>query len=398
MSSRPTAHPAKPALTPSLMALLTLTIFACSGTIHYQTPMLTSIAAEFGADAAATGWVATLSFGGFLAGTIFLVPLGDRFDKRMLFLAQFAMTIVALLAMAAAPNLPMLAAAAFVVGIGCSSASQNIIPMVAEMAPPSERGRTVGTLLTGLFTGILFARVAGGMVASSLGWRWMYVIAAGMLLSLVPVLVRRIPSCPPTTQLGYFALLRSVGAMLGEHAAMRRVAVIQALLGMTYGAFWATIAAMLLQYHGLGPAQAGLMGIPGAAGVLIARPAGRWMDKRGVTPVVTTGICLIIAAYATLAFAATWVAAAVAGAILLDCGLRASIVANQTLVNTIAPEARSRSNTIFSGAVWGGNALGAFIASAMLAHSGWLAVCGVIICAPVLALLAQWRSARGGKA
>jgi predicted MFS family arabinose efflux permease len=377
MSSRPTAHPAKPALTPSLMALLTLTIFACSGTIHYQTPMLTSIAAEFGADAAATGWVATLSFGGFLAGTIFLVPLGDRFDKRMLFLAQFAMTIVALLAMAAAPNLPMLAAAAFVVGIGCSSASQNIIPMVAEMAPPSERGRTV---------------------ASSLGWRWMYVIAAGMLLSLVPVLVRRIPSCPPTTQLGYFALLRSVGAMLGEHAAMRRVAVIQALLGMTYGAFWATIAAMLLQYHGLGPAQAGLMGIPGAAGVLIARPAGRWMDKRGVTPVVTTGICLIIAAYATLAFAATWVAAAVAGAILLDCGLRASIVANQTLVNTIAPEARSRSNTIFSGAVWGGNALGAFIASAMLAHSGWLAVCGVIICAPVLALLAQWRSARGGKA
>jgi predicted MFS family arabinose efflux permease len=308
------------------------------------------------------------------------------------------MTIVALLAMAAAPNLPMLAAAAFVVGIGCSSASQNIIPMVAEMAPPSERGRTVGTLLTGLFTGILFARVAGGMVASSLGWRWMYVIAAGMLLSLVPVLVRRIPSCPPTTQLGYFALLRSVGAMLGEHAAMRRVAVIQALLGMTYGAFWATIAAMLLQYHGLGPAQAGLMGIPGAAGVLIARPAGRWMDKRGVTPVVTTGICLIIAAYATLAFAATWVAAAVAGAILLDCGLRASIVANQTLVNTIAPEARSRSNTIFSGAVWGGNALGAFIASAMLAHSGWLAVCGVIICAPVLALLAQWRSARGGKA
>ena len=81
------------------------------------------------------------------------------------------------------------------------------------------------------------------------------------------------------------------------------------------------------------------------------------------------------------------------GAILLDCGLRAAMVANQTLINTIAPEARSRSNTIFSASVWGGNAVGAFVASMALAQSGWLAVCGIIVCAPVLALLVQWRSA-----
>jgi predicted MFS family arabinose efflux permease len=374
------------------MALLTLTMFACSGSIHYQTPMLTSMGAEFGADAAAIGWVATLSFAGFLAGTIFLVPLGDRFDKRRLFLAQFAMLIVALLTMAAAPNLAVLAIAAFFTGVGCSSSSQNIIPLVAELTPAGERGRIVGTLMTGLFTGILFARVAGGLVAGSIGWRWMYVIAACMLLALAPVLYPRVPSSPSSTRLGYFALLHSVLLMLREHAAMRRVAIVQSLLGMTYGAFWATIAAMLLQYHGMGPAQAGLMGIPGAAGVLIARPAGRWMDRRGVKPVVTTGICLVIAAYVSFAFAGTWVAAAVAGAILLDCGLRATMVANQTLINTIAPEARSRSNTIFSAAVWGGNAVGAFVASIALAHWGWLAVCGITICAPLLALAAQWRS------
>ena len=387
-------RPTPAVLTPRLMAILALTMFACSGTIHFQTPMLTSIGAEFGADAAATGWVATLSFAGFLTGTIFLVPLGDRFDKRTLFLAQFVLTIVALLAMAGAPSLAVLAGAAFFTGIGCSSSSQNVIPMVAEMTRVSERGRTVGTLMTGLFTGILFARVAGGIVAASLGWRWMYVISAAMLLALLPVLYRNLPSSPPSTQLSYFALLRSIIAMLREHAALRRVVVIQSLLGMTYGAFWATIATMLLLYHQFGPAQAGLMGLPGAAGILIARPAGRWMDRRGVTPVVTTGICLVIAAYLSFAFATTWVAAAVIGAILLDCGLRATMVANQTLINTIAPEARSRSNTIFSAAVLGGNAVGALVASMELAQSGWLAVCGIIICAPVLALLAQSRGWR----
>ena len=191
-SSTTTGHAGSPAttprpLTPRLMALLTLTMFACSGTIHFQTPMLTSIGAEFGAGAAATGWIATLSFAGFLAGTVFLVPLGDRYDKRHLFLAQFALTIVAILAMAAAPSLTVLAAASFVAGIGCSSSSQNVIPMAAEMSSVNERGRIVGTLLTGLFLGILYARIAGGFVAAQLGWRWMYVISACTLLALAPL-------------------------------------------------------------------------------------------------------------------------------------------------------------------------------------------------------------------
>jgi len=104
------------ALDRGLMVLLAVAVFAGAGTIHYQTPMLAAFAAEFHADAAAAGWVATLTFGGFLAGTIFFVPLGDRFDKRRVVLAQLAVLIPALLAMAAAPSLAALAAAGLVVG------------------------------------------------------------------------------------------------------------------------------------------------------------------------------------------------------------------------------------------------------------------------------------------
>src|SRR2546430_15804813 len=90
-----------------LMSLLAVSVFAGAGTIHYQTPMLAAFAAEFGADPAAAGWVATLSFGGFLLGTIFLLPLGDRFDKRRLILGEISVLIVALLAMATAPSLAL---------------------------------------------------------------------------------------------------------------------------------------------------------------------------------------------------------------------------------------------------------------------------------------------------
>src|SRR5213594_2746257 len=187
-------------LSRGLMAVLAVSVFATAGTIHYQTPALALIGTEFHANAAAVGWVATLSFAGFLAGTILLVPLGDRIDKRWLILGNVAALIISVLAMAAAPSVAVLAALSFVTGIG-ASVSQHIVPLVAELARPNERGRAVGTVLSGLFLGILFARVVGGLIASHLGWRWMYVISALMMLAVTPALVMRLPSTQPQTRL-----------------------------------------------------------------------------------------------------------------------------------------------------------------------------------------------------
>jgi len=373
------------------MLLLTATTFAAAGGIHYQTPMLGAMAAEFGADSSTIGWVPTLTFGGFLVGIVLLVPLGDRVDKRRLIITQHFAAMLALLAAAAAQGVAAAAASGFLIGL-CACYAQNIVPMVAELAPPGERGRAVGTVLTALFLGILFARITGGIVAAQLGWRWMYVLGAALLALIAPALIARLPHSAPKTTLAYPELLASMLALARVHADMRRVVAIQLLLGICYGGFWATIATMLLQRHGLGPTVAGLIGIPGAAGILIARPAGRWLDLRGPAPIVTTGIALIIAAYGVFAFGVWWPAALAAGAALLDSGLRAAMVANQTVVNSLAPEARSRSNTVFGLSVWSGNAIGAFLATSALAASGWLAVCAISALAAVMALAVQLRS------
>lgn len=378
------------------MLLLAAAAFCGASGIHYQTPMLGAMAAEFGAGAQAIGWVPTLTFGGFLVGILCIGPLGDRMDKRRMILVQNAAAIVALLAAGAATGPATAALSGFFIGI-CSCYAQSVIPMVAELAVPERRGRAMGTVLTALFLGILFARVVGGVVAEHLGWRWMYVIAAGMLFALMPALVARLPRSAPKTSLSYTALLASIPGLLRQHADMRRVFVIQTLVGVCYGGFWATIATMLLVTHGLGPMVAGLIGIPGAAGILIARAAGRSLDQRGPGPVVALGCAVVLAAYAVFAFGAWWPLALAAGAVLLDCGLRAAMVANQTVMNALVPEARSRSNTIFGIAVWGGNASGAFMASTALATSGWLAVCAISALAAAAALGIQLRaSARVG--
>ena len=370
----------------SLIALLVVSAFIVAGGIHYQTPMLAAIAAEFQADAATTGWIPTCSFGGMLLGILFFVPLGDRIDKRALVLAKIVVLALAQALMAAAPSIAVLAAGSLVTGI-CSSLLQSFIAITAETAHPEHRGRALGTQLAAMFSGILFARIVGGLIATHIGWRYSYMLYGGMLLMIIPVLWARLPSSRPTTQASYRDLLWSIYRLLRAHGGIRRAAAIQFMFGICYGGFWAVAAPMLATLHRVGPTGAGLLGIPGAAGIFVARPAGRWMDRAGIMPVVLTGICAMLAAWIAMGFGVWSVAAVVIGAILLDCGLRTAMVANQTLVNSAVPDSRARANTLFGVHVWSGNAVGAFLTSWTLAHFGWLAVCGVAMTAIVIALL-----------
>jgi predicted MFS family arabinose efflux permease len=369
-----------------LLTLLTASAFVVAGGIHYQTPMLAAIAAEFQADAATAGWIPTLSFGGMMVGILFFVPLGDRIDKRTLVLVKIVVLALAQAVMAVAPSIEVLAAASLVTGI-CSSLIQSFVAITAEAAHPDHRGRAIGTLMTALFCGILFARITAGLIAAHFGWRYSYVMSAGMLVVIVPVLWARLPGSRPTSASSYGALLWSTWRLLRAHGGIRRAASIQFLFGICYGGLWAVAAPMLAALHRVGPTGVGLLGIPGAAGIFVARPAGRWTDHSGVRPVVMASLCSMLCAWIAMGLGVWSVAAVVVGAILLDCGLRAAMVANQTLVNTAVPDSRARANTLFGLHVWCGNAVGAGIASWVFAHFGWLAVCAVAMTAVVVALL-----------
>lgn len=372
----------------ALIALLIGSAFVTSGGIHYQTPMLATIANEFQASPAAVGWIPTLSFGGMLVGVALLVPLGDRISKRWLIIGMISVLGMAQALMAAAPSIAVLAAASLATGI-CAAVGLVFISIVVEIAPPQHRGRTVGTQLMAMFTGILFARIAGGLIATHFGWRWSYVFSSGLHCALVCALLAWLPHTRPTTQMAYGDLLGSIFTLFRKHGNVRRAVAIQFLLGICYGGFWAVVASMLATLHHVGPTAAGLIGIPGAAGILVARPAGRWMDRSGAAPVVTSGVCVMICAWLAFGISAASIAFVVAGAVMLDCGLRTAMVANQTLVNAAVQDSRARANTIFGMHVWCGNAVGAFLASTAFALYGWLAVCAIAMTASICALLIQ---------
>ncbi|MCC6472673.1 MAG: MFS transporter [Burkholderiales bacterium] len=376
------------------LAMIVLLGFVAAACMHLHAPMLGAIGGEFGADAAAVGWIATLTFGGYFAGIVLVVPAGDRVNKRTLVLCQFAALSLGVAAMAAAPTLGAAIAASLVMGLAVSLV-QTLISAAADLSSASERGRVLGTVLTSMYLGIFFGRFAAGLIASQFGWRWSFAFAFVLLAALALPLALWLPDMPAGTRLAYFPLLRTLPRLLRAHRSLRLAAATQFFLGICYGGFWATLAPMLAANHRLGPGAAGLMALPGGAGVLVARPAGRWLDRHGAYPVVMAGACSVLAAFLVFSAGAWWVAPLVAGAILLDCGLRASMVANQTMISRVDARARSRVNTVFGAHMWGGNAAGAFLGSTAFAWGGWLAVCAVAAAACLAAIGIQWRSARG---
>jgi predicted MFS family arabinose efflux permease len=292
----------------------------------------------------------------------------------------------------------VLLAACFVAGV-CSSVSQDIVATVSELAEPGARGKALGTVLTGLFIGILSGRMGGGWIGEQFGWRSIYALSVVLLLAALVAMALRLPRTPIRTAMPYVTLLGTLVTLYVRRADVRRASLTQFCIGIGYGGFWATLAPMLALLHGLGPAAAGMMAIPGAAGILAARPAGRLMDRHGARPVALTGAALVLGAYVIFGAAAFTIAALVVGAMLLDFGLRAALVANQTLVTGADPESRSRANSIFASHIWGGNAAGALAASSAFAAFGWWGVCVVgavgAACAFALQAAAPRRAAAG---
>jgi len=162
--------------------------------IYYSQPMLGIMGGNLNASTTSVGLIPTLTQAGYALGILFLIPLGDRHDRRTIILLKSILLAVALLLCGFVPGIHGLLVASLITGVGATMA-QDIVPASAHLAPPAQRGKTVGTVMTGLLVGILLSRVLSGFVAEYFGWRVMYQLAAVM-----PVCCIRCLACGRTTK------------------------------------------------------------------------------------------------------------------------------------------------------------------------------------------------------
>ena len=361
------------------------------GNLYYLQPLLARVALDFGVSQGRAGLAATLTQVGYALGMAFVVPLGDVRERRGLVLRMLGVTCALALAVAFAPTFPLLLVASL--GLGFATCSpQILVPFAASLAPERERGAVLGFVMAGLLMGILLARTLSGFVGAHLGWRAVYGLAALFAVLLALALRRFLPTSEPQGRVRYPELLRSIVRLAREEPVLRESAAYGALLFAAFSAFWTTLA-FLLRTRGLGPDAAGLFGLIGAAGALAAPAAGRRADRGGPRRTILFGIVAVLAAFAVMLQGS--LLALVLGVLLMDVGVQAAHVSNQSRFYARRPEARSRMNTFYMTAYFAGGALGSAAGAAAWEAFGWPGVCAVGAgCAALAGMV--WARGRSG--
>ena len=190
--SWPVAGDPRPSSSISFGVLTLVMAVACgvaAATIYCNQPMLGIMEAAFPGEGR-SGWARADGNPARLRrwGSSSWCLLGRSVDRRRLIVLQMTALAISLVAAALAPDASALVAISALVGI-TASVAQQIVPFAAELAEPSRRGATIGTVMSGLLCGMLLGRVVAGGVADHYGWRAVYwlalllVAAAGCLLA-----------------------------------------------------------------------------------------------------------------------------------------------------------------------------------------------------------------------
>ncbi|RQT45505.1 MFS transporter [Burkholderia cepacia] len=367
--------------------------------IYCTQPILPLIAAGMRVDITMVDFVAGAALLGFSTGLALLLPLGDRFDRRKLVLAQIVLAFVFAAGAAVAPGIWALIAASFALGI-VSCVPQQLVPFAAVMSLPSERGRNVGTVVSGIMVGILVGRTIAGALGAAWGWRAVYGAEAAFMVPVFIAAAALLPKGVPSTNLTYGRLLASLWPLVRDNRPIRESMIIQALLWACFNAFWVNLAALLKSgpWH-LGSAWAGGFGIIGAAGAFAASLGGNATDRVGFRKVIGASIGIATLAYVILFGAATSLTLLIVGVIVLDIGVQSGLVSNQTRAFSVDPKAQGRINSLYMTATFFGGAVGATVSGWLMSRFGWsgIATFGVVL--GILASAIHWfgapREARG---
>jgi len=176
-------------------------LFACAcgaigSNIYYAQPLLVAIAQTFHRTPASLGFLVTATQFGYACALLAIVPLGDVLDRRKLIVRLLALNVLALVAIVVSTNYWVFLAANACLGVTTASA-QLLIPFAASLASEKTRGRVVGTVMSGLLTGILLTRSVSGGIAQASGWRAVFGVAALVTLLLTLLLSRVLPGRTP---------------------------------------------------------------------------------------------------------------------------------------------------------------------------------------------------------
>ena len=378
--------------------LVMLFALACGlsvANVYYAQPLLEALARDFRIPLAAVGGVVTATQAGCALALLLLVPLGDLWERRRLMLAQLLALVAALLLVALAPSARVLLAGMLLVGLLGTAMTQGLIAYAASAADAHEQGRVVGAAQSGVFIGLLLARVFAGAVSDVAGWRGVYLCSAILMLGMALLLWKRLsvlPMPPAAAQgLRYRDLMASMLTLLRQQRTLQLRGLLALLMFAAFNIFWSALVLPLsaAPFH-FSRTAIGAFGLVGVIGALMAARAGQWADRGHAQRTSAVALVLLVLAWWPLSLLHESLWALMLGIVLLDLGGQALHVTNQSLILRSRPEASSRLIGLYMLFYAAGSGMGAIGSTLVYARAGWNGVCLLGAAVSLLALLLWW--------
>ncbi|AKJ41044.1 Inner membrane transport protein ynfM [Pragia fontium] len=362
-------------LTPALIVVMSIATGLAVASNYYAQPLLETIAKAFSLSVSQAGFIVTAAQLGYAAGLMFIVPLGDLFERRRLIVLMTLLSALGMLITAMSSTVIGVIIGTALTGL-FSVVAQILLPLAATLAEPAKRGKVVGMIMSGLLLGILLARTAAGLLASLGGWRTVYWVAAGLMVVMALVLWIALPRYKQSNGLNYPQLLISIIVLFSRNTTLRTRAFLGALSFANFSMLWTSMAFLLASPpYNYSEAVIGLFGLVGAAGALAASGAGQLTDKGKSSLVTTLGLVLLFVSWLPIAFGQYSIWALVIGIVLLDLTVQGVHVTNQSMIYRMMPEARSRLTAGYMTSYFIGGALGSLISAVAYQYGQWLGVC-----------------------
>lgn len=361
-------------MAPGAALLFAIAAGAAVGNLYWAQPLLATLAGSFGVSTGTAGLVVTITQIGYAIGVFFLVPLGDIVNRKRMIPAFMLLSAAALAASGLAPSFPVLLATFALVGLS-TVAGQLLVPLAGDLATDEQRGRVLGTVASGAVFGLLIARAVSGIVTDFLGWRAIFLGAAGLMLILAAVMARYLPSLTPRDAIPYRKLLLSVLRTAAQNARVRITAFMGAATMSVFTLFWTALTFLLAGApYSYSTTQIGLISLVGIAGAVAVQRAGRLFDRGLAVPAIGMGLLLALVSVTIVGVGASSLAAILVAIALFSVGIQSVQVLVQTRMLSLDPSARSRLNTVLVVGNFIGGAIGSALAGLLWSLGGWVAV------------------------
>lgn len=366
-SASPSPAPSQGSLN-SLILVLGACGFASTFTMRLLDPLVPTLAAEFGRSIAQVAAIATAFSFAYAVGQPFLGPIADSLGKLRTIATCLGALALLSMAVAFAGSFEMLSVVRMAAGIAAGGIIPVAMAAIGDRAPMAERQIMLGRFLVLMIVGQMVGAACSGLVAEHLGWRYVFMMAAGLAAiagALVLVVLKPRPDAR-RAPLSFAGALANYGAVFANPRSKLLYGLVIVEGSLIFG-MPPYIAAILQERAGVGPSQAGLViAGTGLGGIVYGVLTRILVERLGPARMTVMGGIVMGLAYAlfSLHFLPWW--SAVAIFTLSGFGFFLMHGTFQAQATELAPTARGSAVALFACALFCGHALGPVLMGAAL--------------------------------